>query len=356
MNYKQSLPQRIMKSTVVIALSIFLSGCFANDVDKVFADYQKRMQRLLDEPAVEPEMPIIPRQPGVSDVRQNIPEGNISLLESMRLNQCRAGQLIAQRNSSLGRVQSVQARVLYEIEMIPALTECLQNPDIAESSLGEALALNLQEKISNLPLWIDRFWSSEPAIRDTFRPGRSVRDINANSNIQESLAALNYFASFFAEIADNPHTISLDRNEWQRHMEALGNGRAIPELLRTQQHVAGWLVAVTEQLATGAQALGCKDDNSNRLAPPQNAEYMQNVLNAVWIQKLQPALARWDNEYRQVNETLQRITPQVQSAEWHAYLIELFGNDSYIAQTRQLAREHAEEWQAFLSACELNVR
>lgn len=356
MNYKQSLPQRIMKSTVIIALSIFLSGCFANDVDKVFADYQKRMQRLLEEPAIEPEMPVIPRQPGVSDVRQNIPEGNISLLESMRLNQCRAGQLIAQRNSSLGRVQSVQARVLYEIEMIPALAECLQNPNIAESSLGEALTINLQEKITNLPLWIDRFWTSDPAIRDTFRPGRSVRDIDTNSNMQESLAALNYFASLFTDIVEDPHNIILERDEWQRHMEALGTGRSIPELLRTQQHVVGWLDAVTNQLASGARALGCTESNQNRSTPPQNAEYMQNVLNAVWIQKLQPALARWDNEYRQIDVTLQRITPQIQSTEWREYLNKILGDNSHAVLSRQLAREHAEEWQAFLAACELNVR
>lgn len=359
MSYKQSLPQRIIKSIVIITLSAFLSGCFGSDVNKVFEDYQNRVQRLLAEPAVAPEIPQVPRQPGVSDVRQDIPEGSIGLFESMRLNQCRAGQLIAQRNSSLGRVQSVQARVLYEIEMIPALADCLQNTDIAESNLAEALTLSLEEKINNLPLWIDRFWTSEPAIRDTFRPGRNLRAVDAQSNLQKSLAALDYFSNLFAGILADPEKIALDQNEWQLHMEALGTGKSIPELLRTQQHVAGWLNALNEQLAAGANALNCvsnSETSSGRSFTPQNAEYMQNVLNAVWIERLQPALARWDNEYRQVASTTINIQSQVISSDWNEYLTALLGEESFGVKSRQLARVHAEEWQAFLAACNLEVR
>lgn len=359
MSYKQSLPQRIIKSIGIIALCALLSSCFSSDIDNVFDDYQNRLQRLLGQPAPDTVMPLVPRQPGISDVRQDIPESTIGLFESMRLNECRAGQLIAQRNSSLGRVQSVQARVLYELEMIPALADCLQHPEIAESNLGNALAISLAEKIDNLPLWIDRFWTSEPAIRDTFRPSRNTAAVDEPSNFQASLAALNYFSSLFSGVIANPENITVNQEEWQLHMQALGTGNAIPELLRTQQHVVGWLTALNDQLADGANALGCENNtgiNSGRSFTPQNAHYMQNVLNTVWIGRLQPALARWDNEYRQLTSTMKNIQSQVISTDWQHYLTALVGEDSFAAENRQLARLHAEKWQVFLAACNLEVR
>ncbi|RUO22288.1 hypothetical protein CWE08_03620 [Aliidiomarina iranensis] len=351
---KQSLPQRISKSIAIVALSLFLASCFGGGVEKVFADYQTRIERLSDVAPVPEELPNFPLQPGISDVRQDIPEGNIGLLASMRLNRCRAGQLIAQRNSSMGRVQSVQARVLYEIEMIPALKECLQLPEVAESNMAATLELALAEKIEHLPLWIDRFWSSEPAVRDTFRPARDTLSVKESTNIAEVIAALNYFTTLFTEVQATPEQNHVNKGEWQLHMQTLGTSRAIPELLRTQQHVVAWLAALNQQLSGAAEALGCSANMPEQYRP-QNAEYMQNILNSMWIEQLQPALARWDRYQRQINSVLPQILAQVSASEWHSYLIEISDEQSLAAKNRILAREHAERWQEFLASCQLEV-
>lgn len=361
----QSVPQQAGKSTPKAPVRYWLLGVFflivggvlggkiigylQADVSDVFSDYQQRIARLLNTKTIPEVMPTVAEQPRINQVQLPIPESSISLLNSQRLNRCRAGQLIAERNSSLGRVQPVQARVRYEIEMINALKQCLADEQIQNSNLVPLLEQGLAEKIDYLPLWINRFWTSEAAVRDTLRPGRIARQTNELATSAEAIAALNYFSTLFNDLLNDPFARQINSAEWLQNIEVLAQQQTIPSLLRSQQHIQGWLVAINQQLDGAANTLQCPERT------PPSAEYMQNVLHSVWIAELQPALAAWEIEFREVQSAVTRIVPQVQSVAWRNYLDSWFNESNFAATNQQLTREHAQLWQVFLHQCELSV-
>ena len=89
---------------------------------------------------VATERPEFPQPPRVQVPREAIPEFTISFSGKPRDSiVVGAGQLIAERNSSLGRVQPPNARLRHELAMLTALPECLQDAHIADSSIASEL-------------------------------------------------------------------------------------------------------------------------------------------------------------------------------------------------------------------------
>ncbi|WP_194755523.1 DUF3080 family protein [Aliidiomarina indica] len=333
----------------VLFLSAWLSGC-SRAIDHDFKDYQQRLGRLLDEPVTTVELPANPRMPRVHEVQQPIPEISISLLDSMRLDRCRVGQLIAARNSSLGRVQSTQARVLYEIQMITALQECLQTSAADDARLAELLTTALEHKVDTLPLWINRFLTNEDVIRERFRVSRSPLTLEASEEGSASIAALTYFADVFTALHDDPLHYTVDESAWNDHIRTLGQRHFLSDFWRTQQVTLGYLKSLNLMLSDAGDKIGCR----NR-SVPQQAEFLQNVMINIWVSSLQPKLARLQGYETQVYGQLVRLQEFVLDEAWNNYLDQLMNEESHGVGIRQHSRRHAELYQAFLQQCGLSI-
>lgn len=328
---------------------LILTAC-TRAVDHHFDDYQGRLARLLDTDIPTAPLPENPRMPRTQSVQQAIPEFSIGLLASTRLNRCRAGALVAERNSSLGRVQSVDARLLYEIRMIDALQDCLNSPVAESDDLREILESALAHKIDTLPLWIDRFLTSDDVIRSRLRVSRSPLTLDGTDPAEASIAALTYFADVFAALNADPKGYQVDPSAWTSHMRTLGQQDFLSDLWRTQQVVQQGLITSNELLENAAQRVGCA-----RVGTPREAEYLQNVMMNFWIEGLQGQLARLQGYQHQISRELERLTAHVLHPEWTAYIESLVGTDSIAERNRALTREHAELWQVFLEQCDLRI-
>src|SRR5690554_4307827 len=80
-------------------------------------DYQARLNRVLDEQTTAQSVTRVPRRP-VQHNRLALPQADINLLELLRLDQCRIGLTVAQKNSSLGRVALPSQQLLMELELL----------------------------------------------------------------------------------------------------------------------------------------------------------------------------------------------------------------------------------------------
>lgn len=353
-----SVTQKLNLRTALLlcVAALMLSAC-SRTSSSALSDYQGRIARLTDSDVVPVELPRFERLPRVQESRSEIPEYTISLVTSQRLNRCRAGQLIADRNSSLGRVQPPHLRVRHEIEMLIALPECLADTDVASPSIAAELAAAISHKQETLPLWTQRLVTAETILRDTLRPGRNLLAPDDMGGAQESLAALDNILYVLAAIDDYiqqpSHTETLgDLNLadfWQPSWQVLGQSDFLPRYWRSQQHALGAMRALNQQLAGAEQALRCSATRT-----PLEAEYLHTVMLNFWIAELQPMFARWDGFQQQLTVRLRQLQSYYESPAWQDYFDRLVGDQSYAAQLQREVRIHAEYWQQLLAACQLD--
>lgn len=336
-----------------------LTACSRTSEDALL-DYQKRIARLTDAPLIAVERPPFPQPPRVQVTREEIPEFTISLVASQRLNRCRAGQLIAERNSSLGRVQPPNARLYHEIAMLSALPECLLDPQIASSSVAEELVSAIAHKQRTVPLWRQRMITNDPVIRDRLRPGRQQLKVDDMAAAAETLAAIDYFLYSFklidqhlAQDAEEQKALlheQLDLKDWQTAIASLGQKDFLSRYWRSQQHALGYMRALNAQLTDAGTLMGCNDNRQ-----PVAAKYLHNVLMTFWIEQLQPMFARWDGFQQQLEPRISALAKYADHPEWTDYMQQLAGPDSLAQQVQQEVRRHAELWQHVLATCGLEV-
>lgn len=326
-----------------------LSGC-TRTIEDDFDDYHQRIARLLNTQVPTTPLPDNPRMPRVQQLQSDIPELSIGLLASSRLNQCRAGALIAERNSSLGRVQALHARLLYEIRIMGAIEDCLASGLFDNSELQITLESALQQKYTTLPLWIERFLTSDDIIRSRLRISRRALVLDGRDSASASIAALDYFADVFTELAQDPAGYAVHPSDWALHMRTLGQQDFLSDLWRTQQVTHRQLHISNELLMNAAETMGCNGPHT-----PQSAHYLKNVMMTFWIQGLQPQLAQLQSHQIRVNESLRRLMAHTDKPVWEAYIESLIGEHSLSEQNLDLIRSHAHHWQQFLAQCNVPI-
>ncbi|MCH8500385.1 MAG: DUF3080 domain-containing protein [Aliidiomarina sp.] len=353
-----SVTQKLsLRTALLLCFTVLLVGGCSRSSSSALSEYQARIARLTDSETVPVQRPNFERLPRVQESRSEIPEYTISLVASQRLNRCRAGQLIADRNSSLGRVQPPHLRLRHEIEMLIALPECLADADVASQSIAAELATAITHKQETLPLWTQRLLTTEPILRDALRPGRKVLGPEEMAGAQETLAALDnilYVLAAIDEYLDEPsQTDVLDdlnlAEYWQPSWQALGQSDFLPRYWRSQQHALGAMRALNLQLAGAEQALRCSATRT-----PVEAEYLHTVMLNFWIAELQPMFAHWNSLQQQLTVRLQQLQSFYESSAWLDYFEHLIGEQSYAAQLQREVRIHAEHWQSLLASCQLD--
>src|SRR5690606_5875499 len=98
------------------------SGC--TSVNDQLDDYQARLSRVLEEQTAPHSVTRVPRRP-VQHNRLSLPQADINLLELLRLDDCRIGLTVAQKNSSLGRVALPSQQLLMELELLTHGPACV---------------------------------------------------------------------------------------------------------------------------------------------------------------------------------------------------------------------------------------
>ena len=104
-------------------LFVLLSAACSDSQEAVMSDYSQRIERLSN--AASPSLVQVssPPQPQVSALRQPFADIRLSLIDSLRLTDCRLSQIVAERNSSLGKVMTPANQLYYEVQVTRALRD-----------------------------------------------------------------------------------------------------------------------------------------------------------------------------------------------------------------------------------------
>ena len=329
------------------ALIVALGACSdPSGIDGSWQAYQAELSELADIPIqpVRPSpMPIMPRS---GDLRIEIDRLSIGLLDSLRLDRCRLGQVVAQRNSALGQARSVSALLRYELDSMQAIEECLQNESVTEPRIIAMLENALAHKRESLPLYIDQVLTRSQAFRISLRAASRPHALNDDDGFEATLAALNYITQTFHAALAGAYT-QIDLTPYNSHMQTLSRSDFLPRHWRSMQNNAAWLGVVNPALAQVAEQIDCSAEDA--------AEYAHRVSilqQDYYVAKIEPLLLRWNRYHAELSPALQQLMGMSLQGEWRAYMDELIGDGSHADQVGEMTATHTALWQLVLQQCQ----
>lgn len=329
---------------------------------------QYLMQRYLDRLAnsLNLETPALDRAsvlakyitaPKSHDVNIPTPDIKVDLQEYWQLNRCGLSQLIARKNSNLGKVMPAQLRLPMERSILLTLEQCIKlfgseglQSDSELWSLSQSL---YQQKAPHWPIYrwngtvasppLQNFWSLSAAPIDPNFIDQGKRVI-VDTSASKSTNALKVLAEYNLQ---SIHTA----DHLQRAYETLEQEKLGGRLL---QSVALSLTAI--EFANGL--LG--DQSWGRtVCPNANATPQARVANTVmrkeFVLRVQPYLAAVNQQLHQVIAAYEALL-RSQSADQQPLLLPWL--TQLKAQQNQLhksLKKHVSLWKAFHQACGLSL-
>lgn len=338
---------RSLRGLGYASIALWLTAC--SDTPSALAplaDYQQRVANTLQREAITYQPAAYPRLPDVRTLRTKVPRISVSLLDSWRLDQCAAGQLIAQRNSALGKLEQGISRYFSDLQLTHALQTCVTELEQANAAqLATRLRKAMHAKQQTLAASQQLAIATDDALRHTLRVAPQTLASADDAAFASNIAALDRVLGVLAEAHIQPSIVSTEQKEQlEQALEQLHQSDYLPRLWRTLHTLSAYLQQLNPLVTDVATAAGCASKGR-----PQRAEVLHTVFLKYFIQHVQPQLAGFTRQGYVVNERLQHLTALNTHPELDAYLQQL------LQLTERLNREskrHVEPWQTFFKACQ----
>ncbi|WP_268801371.1 DUF3080 family protein [Paraglaciecola hydrolytica] len=321
---------------------VWLAACQPlSSLNNDLQDYQQRMARVLKHDSPPFISSYLPAYPSLNELSNIAMQTSIKLTEFYQLQHCHFASLIAERNTSLGKLQLPSIRYHYEKQLIQGLQECIKQTN--EPELKAQLQVWLQIKQQNLPLiWADMLQKSTE-IRQALSTNQGLIAGGPQDGLHETLAAFNFL------IASQQQDI-IDHKELEQHLHKLEQFALPARLWRSQNLLTENLNQTTVWLKQhgAADFCGVKPTNNSK----KEIEYLSNVFQLFFIEKIQGIAS-------QVNHYHYKLSPIFELLLKHPNLTPAFKR--YLSQQHQQGfanyqlamQQHIELWQLIFKNCHL---
>ncbi len=320
----------------VISLALVPLGCdFHRDpVDALFEDYINRIANVQDERA----LPLLPNQsvllPDKRDLTLSIEPITIGLLDSYELRKCSLFNLIAERNSVLGKVQDQFREFDFQIALRKGITKCLQSEHIS-TELKTQLNAIYQLKQGQLPRYSANLLFTSDAMRQQLNGNEWIALDNqiTSGELIRAYGTLN--AMIETQDRDSSYNLAL-------HQEVFEKVNLMGQLWFSLHNASKKLARVTEQLQKFDDKIICQSGRDTT-----KFRYLNNVFNHIYIERVQPYMARLDAHYFKLSPyitILENTHPEYRYPIRAAH--QMFRDESMA---------HVKYWQELFERCGKNV-
>jgi len=321
---------QIVRATLgIICLIPVLTGCKSDSPSRFFETYSERVANVLDAADVTQEISIT-QLPRKRDLYLTIPPITLGLLDSYQLRQCGLFQLIAEKNSVLGKVADDFSNYDYQSALLKGLTACIDDPNV-DSELKPTLTGIREEKREQLDMHQWNLLYTSDAMQAQLK-GTSLLSDGMSEQVQQVSNALTHLNKAFHSALEKSNVI-----ETQETLEKIA---VVGNLYYSLSYSAAQLSLITEQLHNNDHKIIC--------APQRDTtrfKYLNNVFEQQYIGNVQPYLATLDSYYQQLSANLTLFAPQ---PELHPFIYPLEQSHS---EFRQATLEHIQYWQRLFKRC-----
>ncbi|WP_432473897.1 DUF3080 family protein [Amphritea sp. HPY] len=348
---------------ISLLLFIFITGCAEDTPEQMLERYHQRLANSLDQTArLDLQQPLpLPHYPKRRTRLIEVTEVRQGLYEVLNLRHCQLLPLIAERNSSLGKVKQPSQQLIYEFKLYDGLRKC--RSELKQKPADPELQQQIEEiwriKRQNLPrvIW-NSLYNSEEMERN-FSLSEPALAINGEDGFTASMQALQRFELLSALAYEHP--------AWQLP-EYINDLEQDYGALYHNRYGSRWLRSITQLTLTLKQSAAVIEDRLSQRplcfkqqATPQ-AKIVLNVFQKFYAAQVQPYMARLDRQGKrwleQHNLILQNLAPVI-PASVKNYRQRILSTDlsslspalwpDYISARDQ----HTDAWQKLLGQCGL---
>lgn len=340
-----------MRCLATLLASLLLVGCARDPVASLYADYLARLERVtgVEAPAEALSTNTL-RYPRGRERQLPVPKVGGSVLELFRLSRCDIGQLLAQRNSILGRHADTATHLAIDGRIAQRLTRCLEALNSADKEDARLLA-RIDELLEEKSVAMTaRAWNAglgSQAMADWWSPSADAlvpSEAGMPGDGLEQLAlAVQAALEGKRELADKAFSKAYRQLERQRYGGA-------------------WLNAMQTSLAgLSAATTLLHSIDTTRLCPQQQptpkARILQTILQQRYFDNIQPLLAELDRAGEAMHEALEILWPADAKAPAAVatFRARVWADAESGLGNRLLheSRSHAAAWKRVLQACGL---
>lgn len=325
--------RRVISSLLVrltpLCLTMVLTGCVDDSPQNYFDDYQTKIANVQDADEIQEdwELESLPRK---RELFIEVPSLSIGLIDSYQLRQCGLFNLIAERNSVLGKVADDFRNYDYQVALLEGVGKCLSNNEL-DPEIVELLKEIEQQKLAQFPLHQWNLIYASDAMQSQMRGSQWLR-ADIGEQVRQTSDALEHI-----NLALNTPLVSGKVIEVQERLE---KSSTLGDLYYSLSHASVELDIITQQLTTFDASIICgKQRDTTKF------RYLNNVFEQQYIGKVQPYMAQLDGYYQQLAPQLGMFDAQ---PDLHSYYFPI--KDAHQA-FRASTRRHVDYWQQLFKRC-----
>ncbi|WP_440904982.1 DUF3080 family protein [Catenovulum sp. SX2] len=326
--------------TVLAVMLLSVSACQQHPVVNEWEKYPLRVltlaEKLLDQQINLPPKP----QPiaNLPIAGEKPPAFQLDFLEALSIHTCNLQAYIGEKNSSLGKVQSVANHFIYEANLLSQLNNC----DYSQAAKATELMRLHKFKQQNWQQQVDYFLLNSEIHKKLFQPTTQmlIHDSQGVIEVAAYFQAANQLVQLPQQTFEQSIVDNFNKSSGQIHSS---------QLLAQYFYTLEYTTLVLQHTATVLNKLTSQQVCAN--TRPTEIDYLENVLHKYFVTELQPHLASLSRLQHELMPIVVELFNHLSfSPEYFERYLNL-ANGSIYSDFTQANISHQQAWQNLLASC-----
>ena len=335
---------RIRGMLYTLWLLVCITACSPHQVSDDISEYSERLSRVLETGLITAEVQPASDYPQRELLLSAPAQLDINLTRFYQLQQCELGNLVAERNTALGKIQHYSQRLVYERQLLAALADCItfvsqQNDETASELLAAMENWYVAKQAAYPEHWSNMLVLSDET-RAAFSRPQPAQLFTDTLDIAGQLTLFRQLDSYLSPGADIEASLEVQ-------LQGIGATRLPASVWQAQHQIATRLPTLTAQLDPLLANTACPDGSAT-----EQANILRNVFYLFFIERIQPLGGH-------INDFNYQFAPLLNKWREEEALPDSFRAFITARQTRFAAyqramQDHVKLWQRFLGRCHLS--
>lgn len=340
--------KNMLRGFYMMLSATFIAACSGHkQIESDIQTYTDRLESFTEIPLPESEITSISalesfQAPKKSALRIDIPELSINLREFYAFSDCALNQVIAQRNTSLGKMQLPAARYAYETNLLQEFDRCITilKQDLEENqNLVSKLGEWSSTKQTHLPLaYANLITQSDEIYAHFFRANDFI-----SGNEDDNFPIIKQAFRFLVKANEN---IAVDIGELEYHLQQLNISPLMARKWRTQAFLTNELDRASVLLNTYYETNTCASKKQE-----EDIMIMRNIFTKLFADNIQPVAAELNKYHYQLSPLIETLIKQQSLPDSFVEYVNFQQTTAYNNYAESM-RQHIKIWQNIFARCD----